>query len=172
MTQQLIQTANTIRENGKVDVVKLARKLNLSVRPINTISELGTSAYIQKEDGTFAIYVNGNQSKQRQRFSIAHEIAHYFLHKDQLEAKGILHRSAVQQLSSTDEQQADILAAKILMPEEDITQQLSNLGITPDVRIKQSVIEKLCKRYDVSFYAMIVKLRELGYNVPFISVYA
>lgn len=64
----------------------------------------------------FAIYVNAKHSEVRRRFTIAHEIAHFVLHRD-LISDGItedaLYRSG---LSDAVEREANGLAAEILMP--------------------------------------------------------
>src|SRR3546814_2493487 len=64
----------------------------------------------------FAIYVNGSHPRVRRRFSIAHEIAHFALHRN-LIGDGVtddaMYRS---NLSSAVEVQANRMAADILMP--------------------------------------------------------
>ncbi|KJU76587.1 hypothetical protein N619_28585 [Ectopseudomonas oleovorans] len=74
------------------------------------------SGEIREENGVVTIKVNRHDVKERQRFTIAHEIAHFLLHRDRL-ANGIvddvLYRS---RLSDTLEKEANRLAADIIMP--------------------------------------------------------
>ena len=43
------------------------------------------SGYIIRESGDdFQIFYNGNHPETRQRFTVAHELAHYLLHKPEL----------------------------------------------------------------------------------------
>lgn len=42
----------------------------------------GASGSITREGDSFAVAVNGLESETRQRFTAAHELAHYFLHSD------------------------------------------------------------------------------------------
>ena len=99
----------------------------------------------------YVIYVNQKHPRTRRRFTIAHEIAHYVLHKD-LIGDGVsddaLYRSG---LSSKIEAEANRLAAQILMPEVYINREISNSneGIN---------IEKLAKTFDVSEIAMVHRL--------------
>ena len=66
----------------------------------------------------YAVFVNEKHSQQRRRFTIAHEIAHFILHRDQIgagiEDNGIYHS----RLSAHAERQANLLAIdEILIPE-------------------------------------------------------
>lgn len=80
---------------------------------------------IREVDGIVTIRVNSHDVKARQRYTIAHEIAHFLLHRHLLK-DGIqdtpLYRS---HLPSKIEREADSLAADILMPIE-IVQSLMN----------------------------------------------
>ncbi len=101
-----------------VQTVPIANELGLCVyradlgRRTNNLSGL-----IKREsDGKFNIYVNRNHHVHRRRFTIAHEIAHFILHKDEI-GDGVtddaLYRSG---LTSVIESQANSLASDILMP--------------------------------------------------------
>ncbi len=65
----------------------------------------------------FAIYVNSTHHPNRQRFTLAHEIAHYILHRDLIESGVVddtMYRDST--LGSYYESQANRMAADILMP--------------------------------------------------------
>ena len=104
------------------------------------------------EDGGesgYAIYVNANHSETRRRFTIAHEIAHYVLHKN-LIRDGIvddpLYRSG---LSSLIETEASRFATEILMPTHLIRAAIR----------KESSISKLAKQFAVSSKATAIRLQ-------------
>ena len=108
-----------------VDVFGLARALGISVRA----EDLGEqqSGYLRKElDGTYAVGLNPYDSDQRRRFTLAHELGHYFLHRDLLVAGenhfdrlyGGHNDSGV--LKPKHEAQANRFAAETLMPEAEI----------------------------------------------------
>tara|TARA_R110001606_G_scaffold120544_1_gene252293 strand:- start:89 stop:541 length:453 start_codon:yes stop_codon:yes gene_type:complete len=73
------------------------------------------------EPGKFEIKINRYESEVRQRFTAAHELAHYLLHRDVIGdgiVDSVLYRS---RLSDVREAEANRLAADILMPINQIT---------------------------------------------------
>jgi Zn-dependent peptidase ImmA (M78 family) len=62
-----------------VDPVAIAYDNNIKI----TVKRLedGIDGGISKKDNQYTIYVNSNTSDNRKRFTIAHELGHYFLHK-------------------------------------------------------------------------------------------
>ncbi|MBV6637316.1 MAG: ImmA/IrrE family metallo-endopeptidase, partial [Mameliella sp.] len=48
------------------------------------------SGFIEYDGGKYRISVNAGEMPQRKRFTAAHELAHYLLHRDLLERKGQL----------------------------------------------------------------------------------
>lgn len=64
----------------------------------------------------FVIYVNSDEHPNRQRFTAAHEIAHFILHRDLIEDGVIDDTMYRSDLPSPYETQANQLAADILMP--------------------------------------------------------
>ena len=123
---------------------------------IYTVKEwpVNISGKLQKnENGSFSIYVNEKHAKVRQRFTIAHEIAHFVWHAN-LIGDGVvddgLYRSG---LSNSIETQANSYAADILMPWDLI-----------DKAIRQGVntVERLADMFDVSNSAISIRL-----GIPF-----
>ena len=104
-----------------IRVGALAAELGLTV----LISELpsGISGKLSRDAANvdrWIIRVNRHEHKNRQRFTIAHEIAHYVLHRDQIRSDlnseltdDTFYRSG---LSEKREWEANRLAAEILMP--------------------------------------------------------
>lgn len=76
----------------------------------------GISGVIKEQNGQVITRINRHDSEQRQRFTLAHEIAHFLLHREHIK-EGIedtmLFRSS---LSNALEAQANRLAADIVMP--------------------------------------------------------
>lgn len=98
-----------------VNLPHLARALGVQVKAA-TLGP-GLSGEIRPTDeGRFVIRINRHDPLKRQRFTVAHELAHFLLHRDEI-GNGIeddvLYRSG---LSDRREQQANRLAADILMP--------------------------------------------------------
>lgn len=97
-----------------VDIVKLSESFGLAVWR----AELprGISGAIRREGGGYAIYANKNEPTVRRRFTYAHELAHYFLHRDDIGDglnENVLFRS---NLTNDKEVAANKIAAEILMP--------------------------------------------------------
>lgn len=74
------------------------------------------SGEIREVAGVVTIKVNRHDAKERQRFTIAHEVAHFLLHRERLVGgitDDVLYRS---RLSDDLEREANRLAADIIMP--------------------------------------------------------
>jgi len=64
----------------------------------------------------FAIYINARDPERRRRFTLAHEIGHYVLHRDML-GDGLIDTALYRsKLSDWSERQANRFAADLLMP--------------------------------------------------------
>lgn len=140
-----------MRQGPPVDVEGLAKALGLTVSydwlPDDISGKIEHGA-----DGGFAVAINRGHAATRQRFTLAHEIAHFVLHRD-LIGDGVvddaLYRSKT--LSDAIERQANRYAADILMPwwlvrskyEQGITQAQSMAAIfkvsvaVAEIRLKE-----------------------------------
>ena len=113
----LAVAAPFLRE-APVDLLAMARALGLTVQMDAPMSPDLSERIRHGGNGPagFHIEVNGAHSPNRRRFTLAHEIAHFLLHRD-LIGDGIddtaLYRS---RLSDQTEVEANRLAADILMP--------------------------------------------------------
>ena len=140
-------------DGGKVETVPLAKELGLEVYRVKGWPD-DLSGMIKKDPDKggksgYAIFVNANHPETRRRFTIAHEIAHFVLHRD-LIGDGIvddgLYRSA---LSNPREIEANKMAADILMPRHLINEYISG-GTT--------TVEGLAEKLNVSKSAMSIRL--------------
>ena len=136
-----------------VDIVRLAEELGLNVYSafLN-----GYSGYIKFENGEKNIYVNNLESRERKRFTIAHELGHYLLHRNLIEKEGgtVLYRGANGDII---EQQANRCAGALLMPESIVKKYFNE--INESVEIKISILANI---FDVSVSAMYTRLSVLG----------
>lgn len=97
-----------------IKVAALARDLGLVVREVDMTDDVSGS--LKREGGAWVIRVNRRHAKVRQRFTVAHEIAHFLLHRDKINQSltdDTFYRSS---LSDSIEWEANRLAADILMP--------------------------------------------------------
>lgn len=101
--------------SAPVNVEAIARDLDADIVRRADLSP-NISGKVERVGDRFLITVNANHSLQRQRFTIAHEIAHIVMHTDRI-GDGIvddgLYRSP---LGGVIERQANVYAATILMP--------------------------------------------------------
>jgi hypothetical protein len=101
----------------------------------------------------FCVIVNETEPLNRQRFTIAHEMAHYVLHRD-LIGDGVtdnaMYRSS---LSDEFERQADQLAGKILLPAQ---------AVKDAYRAGNVSFAKLSEMFTASQDAIRIRLKELG----------
>jgi len=159
----VVEADRIIREHqgsAPISTIDIAEAMGLKVYHVGSW-ENDLSAMIRKDaerggPSGYAIYVNGNHPRVRRRFSTAHEIAHYALHKS-LIGDGItddaLYRS---KLSGMIETQANRMAADILMPWH-LIREATDRGL--------STVEELAKHFDVSKSTMSIQL-----GVPFEAV--
>lgn len=110
------------------------------------------------ESGGFVIKVNRHDPKRRQRFSVAHELSHFLLHRDQIGdgiTDDVLYRSS---LSDWREAEANRLAADILMPDALVRQQIE----AAHEKGVGDIVLYLADEFAVSEAAMRIKLENLG----------
>ncbi|HVI87019.1 MAG TPA: ImmA/IrrE family metallo-endopeptidase [Dongiaceae bacterium] len=103
-----------------VRLPELARALGVPVKA-STLAP-GISGEIRPDGDGFVIRINRHDPIKRQRFTVAHELSHFLLHREQIGSgieDDVLYRST---LSDKREQQANRLAADILMPEALLTE--------------------------------------------------
>jgi len=78
----------------------------------------------------YAIFVNAHHSEARRRFTIAHEIGHFVLHRSHI-GGGIMEDVLLRAegFSNSQERQANAMAADILMPKA-LVEQTQKKGAT------------------------------------------
>jgi Zn-dependent peptidase ImmA (M78 family) len=137
-----------------VNVERIARSLEVKVEfsPFDD----GLSGMALIKDGVPVIGVNSQHHPNRQRFTIAHELAHIVLHPEELTKavhvdKGSLRRDRVSAQGTDDlEIEANAFAAELLMPEELLSAALDEKLDLEDPQ----VLESLANRFRVSLIAL------------------
>ena len=130
---------------------------SLGVKVLRSTLPRGTSGQIGMEDGQFVIRVNRHEAKHRQRFTLAHELAHYLLHRDLIIEDGgwsenVLLRSGH---PAQVEFEANRLASDLVIPSHLLANALADyVGPMTD-----EVVEDLARRFGVSNAAMEIKLQ-------------
>jgi Zn-dependent peptidase ImmA (M78 family) len=135
-----------------VDVKEMAKDLGVNIYELANMPS-GASGKLfpdRRSPAGFSIGVNANDSYTRKRFTIAHELAHFLLHRNDIHdgvLDDTLYRS--EHLSGAQETEANKFAADILMP-YDLLQSMAQRGITK--------VEDLAHKFGVSAQAMSIRL--------------
>lgn len=161
----------TNNESLPIPVELIAMRLNINV----IASDLGEeiSGLLVIEDDKTVIGYNKTESKVRNRFTIAHELGHFILHKNSSDLFvdkhfKVLFRSTKQDNESLlirkQEHEANEFAACLLMPAKMVEAEMSKLGIEYIDAYDEATIKQLAKIFDVSTIAMSLRLLNLGYR--------
>ena len=138
-----------------VDVDALSRDLGIGVfRDPNLGKDI--SGKIVREIGMggrsgYAIYVNPREAFVRQRYTIAHELSHFLLHREGIGdgvTEGAKYRGP---FSAPEEREANAKAAEILMPAEAVRKAYTATRSVP----------ALARQFKTSEDAMRIRLQEL-----------
>lgn len=141
-------------ETCPMDTRALIRALGIGLRAYPMDSQ--KSGYLKFEEGRWVIGVNSIHHPKRQRFTMAHELGHYFLHKDtegELEDT-ILFRSEGYGDKGI-ESEANKFAAQLLMPESEFRKL---------VKEEAGLVERVSERMGVSTLAVTYRAKDLGYK--------
>ena len=134
-----------------VDLIGLANILNIEVYEQKLESKISGAIRYNKENGKYTILLNKNDNDNRRRFTLAHELGHYFLNKEILESDEI-HIDVLYRCSDDKEKEIDYFAGALLMPKELI-----------EIMYKDTTsISQLSNIFEVSESAMTVRLNILG----------
>lgn len=138
---------------GIVDIKSIVQREGINVLEEEMPSSV--SGYLKCIDGKWLIGVNKLHNIRRKRFTIAHEYAHYILHKDQsryFEDITFFRKDT----NSTIEYKANEFAAELLMPENIVRAAIEN-GING--------LDDLAEYFNVSILAVTFRVKELGYTI-------
>lgn len=136
-----------------IDVGAIARDLGLAIFSAELAQNVSGVIVRDQSYGTpsgFAIFVDSGESPVRQRFTAAHEIGHYLLHRsligDRHEDNYLLRSNGI---SNRQEAQANAFAADLLMPRALIEQAMAN---------GYNTVDTLADLFQVSKIAMGIRL--------------
>jgi hypothetical protein len=157
MTVQENSVIEKYQAAAPVDITALATELGLAVfdsydLPLGISGKICLDPNAESSSG-YSITVNANEPYRRRRFTVAHECAHFLLHRakigDEL-TDDALYRS--EKLNTKEEFQANNKAADLLMPR-----------ILMNDYIRKGVvnISRLADEFEVSEPAMRVRMRYL-----------
>ena len=147
---------------NKVEIVDIAHALDISI----TYSDLQNSEGRIVHGTTKSMVVLNKNCKYstRSNFTIAHEIGHFILHKDE----PIIHDDKVSGMSwfnpkysskiAKQEYEANCFASELLLPESIFRNEVEGKAFSPDI------IRYLSGNYKISRSAVIFKFTELDFH--------
>lgn len=133
-----------------VDPIRIAQQMD--IRVVRVAFEETISGMLRVEPGDRpVIYVDSRDGEQRQRFTIAHELGHYFERKQRGEDDfNFIDRRGGDY--DVHELYADEFAANLLMPEREV-RSMHSQGVSAG---------RMAHEMNVSLQAMQIRLRRLG----------
>jgi len=113
-------------------------------------------------DGGYQILILGSDHYYRKRFTMAHELGHYMLHKDKIDRLGSIADSEdYEGMDADEEKEANFFAAETLMPEDKVREIFSET--MRNQRDNETLaIEEMAKMFQVSRASMNIRLQLLG----------
>ena len=158
-------------KSAPVQVEDVARKLGADVIYQPADDDLSGFLFRDYKQRSAIIGVNSKHHRNRQRFTIAHEIGHFLLHEyegfhfdgTKQGFKLRLRNEESSKGTDDDEREANLFAAELLMPkrflETDITKIINLDLLDEDI----DSLEKLATSYQVSVQALTYRLANLEY---------
>ncbi len=120
------------------------------------------SGALKREHGGWKIYINRQDSPTRQLFTLAHELGHFFLHRESAEefvdGEFVMNRDEDTKYAQ-EELEANEFAGNLVMPEGLIRRKIGEKQ--PD----DELVLSLAQMFHVSPLAMAIRLRSIGYDL-------
>ncbi len=139
--------------SAPVPIEKIVKAMGITLQYAPLADDLSGMAYVK--DGLKIIGVNALHHPNRQRFTIAHELAHHVLHASEItgavhvdKSFRVLHRDQLAaQGTEPLEIEANAFASQLLMPEQFVQSAVGDAGLDLD---DDQAIEGIAKRFKVS----------------------
>jgi Zn-dependent peptidase ImmA (M78 family) len=159
---QLLQSNHILRP--PVPVALIANNAGILIREAPTGTNI--SGALIRTGGIVYIAVNNAHHSNRQRFTIAHELAHFYLEHVAADVHvdgDFTIKRDEKSSTATDEYEilANQFAASLLMPSHFIVRDVTEL-----LPIDQEKVKRLSRKYQVSEQAMTIRLTNLGFLSP------
>lgn len=161
ITENILKELN-INSPKEINLEKIAKHLDIDIKGEDMDFNV-SGLFVMKNNKSYIRY-NNSESVQRQRFTIAHEIGHFILHKEDKplfidKMEQVLYRNFD---SSTGEikkeREANAFSASLLMPRFLLNQVISKTPLETE-----NVVGHLANEFNVSEQAMSFRLLNLGY---------
>lgn len=167
--KQILEQHPSCIEGCCVNVKSLIETLGIEINPVELPDEV--SGLLHVEEGKKPrIFVNALHHSNRQRFTMAHELGHFILHKNRglhIDKKTFSRNALSQTGLDPIEIEANRFAAELLMPNLLIKQEIAGKEDLVDsagyIDAQGDFIYELAQAFGVSTAAMSIRLQSLGY---------
>ena len=147
--------------SAPVDLDAIFRELGVGYREQHIPT--GESGWIERDGDYFTVVVNASEGEQRRRFTAAHELSHYLMHRDLMDDGSRMNRHTDRLFDKNaddddglfthrHEVQANKMAARIIMPAKLVRRKHAE-GMSAG---------EIAKAFKVSRAAMEIRLSTLG----------
>lgn len=146
-----------------VDVFEIARKQDILLEHVSFESEQNPMDRIEGElardevQNAWVIRYDSRSPHVRQRFTVAHELGHFFMHKKPIVDRARVFRRSLQW--DRKELEANVFAAELLMPHSFLLTTAKQ--ILPEIEYREEFIRKMADAFHVSRQAMTYRLKNL-----------
>jgi Zn-dependent peptidase ImmA (M78 family) len=132
----------------------------------------GVLGEISKEGDRYKVSIRKTDHYYRKRFTMAHELGHFVLHKDKI-GNGIDDSDKYRKFRRTnnavgepEEREANNFAANILMPEDLVVEYAKDRGVfDKDGQIDQDALQEIATAFQVSKAAMEIRIGGLKQKI-------
>lgn len=171
MTIDIQKLLQEYRETAPVDVENLILNSGLALEADAALDD-GISGHIMRDkDGKYTIRASAREHEYRRRFTMAHELGHFVLHKSLLDKAGGVNDSTLyradknapvynSEINEIHERQANSFAANLLMPDNLVRETYNTTRHSGFTWFKD-----LYQKFQVSPSAMRWRLKNLGLEV-------
>ncbi|MEM9814867.1 MAG: ImmA/IrrE family metallo-endopeptidase [Cyanobacteria bacterium P01_D01_bin.6] len=148
-----------------VDVKAIVKAEGLDVTEEDLEDEV--SGLLVSKNGHHVIIINANHYLNRQRFTIAHELGHYLMHRNISniffdEALVFFRDKEAAEGTKLQEIEANAFAAELLMPESLLRKVVRKNPVDAFDDSEESLLTKTAKDFQVSVQALTIRLTRLG----------
>ena len=147
-----------------VPVDEIAGRLGITV--VYNPSEEEVAGVLYRDGDSVSMIVNSSSEKSRQRFTVAHEIGHFLLHRGEVfldkRVRVNLLDTGPGLATAFEEIQANQFAAELLMPREWMIEEVDRRFQHQRQTSEDDLLDGLAEHFSVSWDAVEYRLANLG----------
>ncbi|GBE16454.1 hypothetical protein BMS3Abin15_00271 [bacterium BMS3Abin15] len=152
---------------GVVPIEKIAQDHGIEIRYLSLSKQVSGAMKRKSKSGNPIIIVNKEDTDERRRFTIAHELGHFLLHSlssQHIDKQGIYFRDVDSSAGENImEIQANQFAAELLMPINSLKKDFFENSKLIEGDDPTKLIKKLAEKYKVSKQSMSIRISKFIY---------